>query len=116
MTSLNINEEQMQSVIAAAIVQELTPEKRKEIIQEAVGSLLKSRESHYGTKYTTPIHDAFKRAAQQVALKIATEELIGSAEFKKEVDSLLNDAIDKAFGKDREAIINRMVLGMFQQV
>lgn len=105
---LNLNDEQMRSVVTAAILQTISPEQRDTLIQEALKSLLVPKQSdYYGTK-KTPIQEAFERAAFQVAMRVAEGYFAENETVRAEMEGLVAEAWQKVVGEGRIRVVDRM--------
>ncbi len=106
--NLNLNDEQLQSVLATAVMSLISPENRESLIKEAVASLLKVPEKQlYGNTPKAPLQEAFGHATYQVALKIAAETL-ENPEYRTLIDSVIADGLKKALVTDREDTVSKV--------
>lgn len=108
MATLNVTEEQLNAVIAGAILQSLTPEKRDELLRDAVASLMvPPPKDSWGPRPKAPLLEAFERAAVQVANGIVRDLLANDAGFKAQVTGLITAAVEKAM-VNRDEISDRL--------
>lgn len=106
---LKLDSEQLKQVIQAAILSQLTPEKREAIIGQAVKDLLVPVEVYRGAGYQTPIEAAFKRAVGEVAREVATEMVTQNEEIRGKIRALIVEATERAMAPEkREAQMDRI--------
>jgi Fe2+ transport system protein B len=106
---IKINEDQLNELIGAALLQVFTPEKRDELIKEAVKSLLSPENDKYayGGKKISPLQRIFADASETIAKKIFIEELQNNEAFINEIRELLTLAMSKVFA-DKENMAEAM--------
>src|SRR5580765_2164836 len=99
---MNIDDEAMRSVVAKAILDNITPETKEKLITNAIKSLL---EKPSGSGYNAPstIQDSFNRAVAQVAGTVATDMLKDDAALKEKIKTLMLDAWEKLTAGDKYA-------------
>lgn len=113
MAAINLDDNQLNSVIAKAIIDTITPERQSEIIAQAVRSLIDRKDS---TRYDSPsvLQAAFNSAVGDVARKIAVEKVSGDADMRAAIDKLYLDAWkkltegDETYNKLVDKIANAM--------
>jgi hypothetical protein len=113
--SLTVNDEAMQAVVAKAIVDTLTPEKREALIIEAVKSIITPpRESGGFGREAKPsvLQAAFNSAAADIARREIATRLETDTDFKGRLDALFAETVAKILtGENREKLIDAMVAG-----
>jgi len=101
----------MQDIVTKAIFDGLTEEKRAELVQGAIRSLLlaPAKTQSYGRDPRSPMQEAFENAASIVAQQIARERLTADETFKAGVESMFKDVAAKLFADDvREKIVDKI--------
>ncbi len=107
---IKLDEPAMQALMVKAVMDSLTPERRDEMISQALVYLVKQPEKgSYGTQQPSPLMTAFRYAAETVVNKIAREELENDGEFKKQLESLFSDVTKKLFADEvRETMVTKI--------
>lgn len=100
MTTINLSNDQLTTVVATSILQSLTPEVQREMITKAISEALQRTEGAYGT---SPLQRAFSQAVVNVATKQIEDRLASDDAFKADVESLLVEATAKALTGDGRA-------------
>jgi len=121
---LKLDGEAMQALVAKALFDSFTPERREELITSSIRHLLaqpKDGNNYYGKK-ESPLQTAFARASEIVAEKIILEMLTTDESFSAKVKALIAEATEHAFnveGGGREkmvkAISDAIVAGLRPQ-
>lgn len=113
---LNINNEQMVTLVTKAIFDSMTPESREELLKGAISSLMVTRkQGHYGATDKTPLQEAFELAAFRVAQTIIEEEMKGDENFRVSVKAAYTLAVEKTFkGDGLEKVVTRVSNAMIQ--
>lgn len=110
---IKMNSEAMQALISKAIIDQLTPEMKEDMIAKALAYLMEPKSNGYG-KTESPITASFNSAAYDIMSKILREELEGNEQFKEHVKKMLGDIVAKLMRKDEEYddMIGRIVDGI----
>ena len=108
---VRLDHDAMQALVAKAVFDGLTPEKREDLIQGAIRSLLetpKSNERNYYGSKVAPIQEAFNRAVETVAMQHATRVLSEDPEFQARLQKLFADVAAKLFeeGESRYELVS----------
>jgi hypothetical protein len=106
---LTFSDETMQRIIASAIIGELTPEARKELLTKAVEGILSEKTSD-GYNAPTRIQAAFARAVDAVAVEIATDELRKPENMTK-LRGVVVAAVEQAIGAtadDYDSVVGKL--------
>lgn len=94
MTDIKLNDEQLRTIIAKAVLDSLTPERREALISTAVKNLLdKPISGRYDQK--SNLQTAFDDATREVARKLATEMVSSDPIIKEKIKALFVDAWTK---------------------
>lgn len=115
MSNLNLSDDALNTIVAKAIIDQMTPEKREALITQAVKHLLEEKEAGSGSYYSgrgkTAFQRAFDHAVERVAEKVATEKLETDPDFKAGIETLFADAARALFaeGETRLGIIQAIV-------
>lgn len=114
MAEVKLDGEALQVIITKAILDNITDEKRDELISNAVGGLLGRK---VGDRYDskTQIEIAFEEAVRRLCEKIAEEELLKPGP-QAEIRKLVNETIEKAFGVNDEGVRKALVEKMASAV
>lgn len=109
-TDIRFDTEAMQALVAKAIFDGMTEDRRGELITGAIKSLLETPRgndrNYYGEK-KAPIQTAFNRAVEEVALKHAKELLANDPDFNARLKALFADVANRLFaeGPPRDDLI-----------
>lgn len=122
---LKLDGEAMQALVAKTLVDSFTPEKRDELIQNAIKAILeapKRGETNFYGKKESVFQSAFENAAGIAANRIITGHLTNDADFSAKAKALIAEATEHAFnveGGGREkmvkAISDAIVAGLRPQ-
>lgn len=105
-----VDQDAMQALVAKAVFDGMTPDKREALIQGAIRSLLETPKgndrNYYGTK-VAPIQEAFNRAVEQVALDHARNVVQSDPAFQDHLKRLFADVANKLFaeGEARDEMV-----------
>lgn len=106
---LELNDDQMRAVMAKAILDTVTPEKRDELMTKAIAFLMIPEKSGYGQQ-ASPMDRAFQEAARTVAEKLAREALASDTRFAEQINKLFEDVAAKLFADEvRDKLIDNIV-------
>lgn len=105
--NLNLNDEQLKTVISAAILQTLSEERRGELLTEALKHLLTPERKGYGQPEISPLQSAFNYQLTCVARDIAGE-MLREPEVQARLRSLIVEAVEAAFSTNRQRVIERV--------
>lgn len=106
---LNVTDEQLQSVITAAILQSLGTEQRDALMTEAIKGLMELKQDNgYGRSKRTQLQEAFQNAAYTVANKMAREFFEQDENAQAQMKQLVIDAWLAAMTTGREALVERI--------
>lgn len=109
---MNLNDENLKSIVAKAIIDSITPESREKLIQDSITSILTSEEttSAYGrTKSKSPLQKAFDESVITYAQKYANEILENDQDFKSKIEILFQEVSKKLFEDQREELVDGIV-------
>lgn len=102
--NLNLTEKDLNEVLSAAILELLSPDKREELVKEAVKALITSAgppPNAYSSQPTPSlIQRAVADAARKVAEKLVEEQLASDEQFKARVRQLVIEAYDAVFNDE----------------
>src|SRR5882762_7773593 len=105
---IKLDQEQMTTVVSAAILKSIDEDQRNVLIEGAIKHLLTAPPSNgYGSTRVSPLMDAFNSAAGRVASQLATEMISGDEVLKGRIRVLINDAFEKVFTESREKTVDR---------
>lgn len=108
--NVNLSDDNMKDIIAKAVLDTLTPESRETMIQEAIKSLLVTPPSTTYGRAKAPLQEAFDSAVQQVAVKIAEEQLRENTEVQAIITKLIADAWTQLVLPERySALVGKIV-------
>ena len=100
MVEMNLDSEALKTVVATAILEQLTPEKRDDLIKQAVVHLIDppEKERGYGARETkTPLQAAFDHAAAGIARDVIQEFLAKDSQTRAKIEAVVQKGILKAF-------------------
>lgn len=115
---VKLDDKALKELVAKAVFDALTPEKKDELLQAAIITLITERKRYHGDKTpSTPLGDLFERAVQSIANDLIKEDLRADAKFKEQLTKLYHEAWDRVFneGEARERIIERLSI-VFSEV
>ncbi len=104
---IKLNPEDFREHISAAILSQVTDEKRNTLIQGAISYLITPAMSGYRTG-TTPLQDAFNQALNMVARGTLEEMLKNDERVKGMVTKLINDAFTRALTDDYDNMVDEV--------
>lgn len=105
---LQLDDGQLKSLISEAILQSLDEQKKDALIKASLQHLLTEESVNYGSKRPSPLEQAFRHAANDVAREVAREQLLNNADFKSQVQKLMQEAMNIVFEKKAEAIADKL--------
>jgi hypothetical protein len=112
MATVNLDSELLGQMIGSAVMQSITTEQRDTLIKAAVLHLLtpeKSSNSYSSTPTASPMQKAFNQAVELFATKFVRESLEHDDQFAATLKALLEEAVTKATtGPNREAVVEKM--------
>jgi len=113
MAHLNIDDNQMQTLVAAAALQVITPESRDKLIGDAILNLLtpptKDRYSQQQPK--SVMQEAFERAVQLTANEVIRDHL-ESTGVKEQIKAVIVDATVMALETKRDELVANLASGI----
>lgn len=101
----------VKALVTEAIFKAIDEKKREEMMKAAIASLLKKPENQasWRGEQNTPLQDAFDTCVRQVAMEICREKLTKDEGFRKMVESVVVDAMQKVWATDkREKLIDNI--------
>lgn len=104
--NLNVSDDQLKQVIAGAILETITPEKRNELLREAVGNLLIAKAKYNEGK--TVMQEAFEYAVQLTAREMIDKKLKEDVDVIAKIKLLIDEAVIRAIDGNRENLIEKM--------
>lgn len=105
--TLDLSDEQLNTVVTAAVMQSISGESRDKLVQQAIAELLKRNNSgRFDNK--SPLENALANAVQSVARTLIEQKLTSDAEFIARIDGLIVDAVRKLTETDRPALVDKM--------
>lgn len=123
MDGIKIEGGAMESLVAKAVIDAMTPEAQQELITNAVKSLLMqdipaNPNDRYSQVKISRVQSMFNTAAQQVAEKIIRDELANSEEFKVQIKMLFGEIAEKLFNNQetRKTLIDKIADAVGQNI
>lgn len=111
--SINLNDADLKAVIAKAIIDQLTPERREALISEAIKQLLNASGDRYD--HRSKLQQAFDVAVQEVARKTAQDLLTGNTVMTERIRTLMVSAFERVVsGEAGEKLVDKMANAMRQ--
>lgn len=113
MSTLQIDSQAMQIIVAKAIMDTMTTESRDALVQQAIATLItpppKDRNSYSSREPRSPLQEMFEYSVQNVARDMVATIVRDDDAFRARIRELLDAALAKAFEGERgESIINSM--------
>ena len=123
MDGIKIEGGAIESLVAKAVIDAMTPEAQQELITNAVKSLLMqdipaNPNDRYSQVKISRVQSMFNTAAQQVAEKIIRDELANSEEFKVQIKMLFGEIAEKLFNNQetRKTLIDKIADAVGQNI
>ena len=113
---ISFTNEQMEALVAKAIIDGLTPEQRTEMITTAIKQVLAKpvNQNSWGDK-RSELQLAFDRAVTTVANNIATDMIKNDEAFKAQIKSLFVDVSEKLFSSERRDEMASNIAGVIEK-
>lgn len=106
MANVSLDEGQLRDIIAKAVLDSLTPERREALIAAAVAKLLEPVPTGgYGSPKRSVLDDAFNQAVHKIAYAVAAEEC-ARPELRERLAAVAREGVERAF---TEGVIQKMV-------
>lgn len=111
---IQVDESKVAGLVSAALLAELSPERRDLLIQDALKYLITGveRKHPYGgatEKDPSPLEKAWRSAVYDCASKLVRDEIAKSDELTASIRALIADSITKAFnGEGREKLVDKV--------
>ena len=99
---VKIDQDAMQALVAKAVFDGMTPDKREALLTGAIKSLMETprgNDRNYFGEKTSPLQTAFNRAVETVAMQHAVEFLSNDADFQTRLKSLFADVANSLFAE-----------------
>jgi hypothetical protein len=96
--NINLSDEQMRGMVAAAIFEKIDDDKKKQLITEAIAHILLPEKARYGESLPSPLAQAMQFALRD----IAREEVVAYIEkdgTREKLRGIVSDAFDTVFAK-----------------
>lgn len=107
MSSISLDDETMKAVIAKTVLEQITTEKRDEMILKSLKFLMEPGTDYNGRRKGSPIEEAFKSASYETTHKIARDMLEGNEDFQVKIKGLFEDVVAKLFESQlREKLVS----------
>ena len=104
------NSDELKSIMSEAILRAVDEKTRDALIKQAIAYLLAPQEPAYrgAERRPSPLEEAYKWAVESYAKRMAHELLEQDEGVKGQVKGLLQEAMERAFVKHREATVERV--------
>lgn len=102
MVELNLDGDALKVVAAQAILDQLTPEKKEDLIRQSIVNLItpEKRSSYqFGAPTSTALQDAFDHAVSQIAQEVLKEALQEDSDVMNKIHSVIQKGIEEAFSE-----------------
>ena len=101
--------DELKAVVTKAIFDSLDQKKRDELIQHALGSLMKEKDGPgWGVRHTA-LGEIFAQQCREVAHKVVKEAMDKDEKIKAEVDHIFREALKRVTtGEAREKLISKI--------
>lgn len=98
---IKVDNDEMNAIVAKAVVDSLTPERREKLITQAVTKMLSANPGGpYDRDKRSDLQKVFDDAVYSAATKYARETLLDNADFQVNIESLFADAAKKLFAQE----------------
>jgi predicted YcjX-like family ATPase len=106
---LDLNDDQLQSVVAAALMHHIDQDKRDLLIKDALQYLITPKDSAYGSREkVSPLVQAFRSAMDTVATAMIRKDLEGNEQVAQAIKGLIAEAVHKMEHDNREQTVSRL--------
>lgn len=109
---LELNDEQMKSLVSEAIFLQLDEKKRDEVLRAAITHLISPSKStdRFGSsvKGPSPLEESFQNAIGWVANQVCRDILEKDENIQAQLKQLVADAVNKMMTTDREAYVDKI--------
>lgn len=96
----------MEALVHKAIFDSMTPEKRDQLLQEAIRKLT---EIPNGYSRTSALTEAYQNGARRVAEDVVKQDLESNEKYKEMIRKLFLDVVERLFASDfREKLIDKI--------
>ncbi len=101
MVELNLDGDALKTVAAQAILDQLTDEKKEDLIRQSVINLITPKEkTHgYGRATSTALQDAFDIAVAEIAREVLRDTLQEDSDVMNQIQKVVQDGITEAFSE-----------------
>lgn len=102
MASLELSDDQLKQLVAAAVLAELTPERREVLIKDAIASLLAvpAPQGSWDKNPKSPLQHAFEQGVAQVAREIVRDTIKDDPRVVDVIKSLVEQVVTKLANHD----------------
>lgn len=107
---LKFDDSHITAILQAAVMTAITPENRDKLIASAVTNLLSKETGTWDKR--NGLQKAFDEAVHYTAVAIVKDQLEKDEAFGAKVKTLIADAVEKAFGKDRQVVVDALADGI----
>jgi len=104
---IDLDQNMLQDVVSAAIMQSLDETKRNTMIQGAIKHLLNPEQGSYGRR-ESPIEQAFRLAIHSVAERVARDMLENDQRVSDGIKMLLSEALDNLLVTNRDKTVEKL--------
>lgn len=108
MAGVNISDDVLQQIVAKAIVEAMTPEKRDELIKAALVTLIQPQKDRYGSSTKSQLQEVFEVEVRKVTHEVIRAALETDTGIRAQIDGVFRDALAKAFGEGREKMVGKI--------
>lgn len=107
--SITVDAEAMQSLVAKAIIDSMTPEKRNELIENAIKTVLATpRKQNSWDPDRSPLQLAFNEAVRICTDKMARDIIAEDVTFQAKLKELFADVAAQLFERDRDDLVDKI--------
>ncbi len=102
--SVQLDGEALNAIVTKAILDQITAEQRKVILDQAVKALLSPKPDPYGysRREITPVQAAFDNAVRQSAMKAAQTLVDDDVEFQGRLRNMVRDSMTKLLDSESD--------------
>lgn len=106
---IRFDEGAMRQVVSKAILEQVSPDSRDQIIAAAVESLLRPQRTSSWGAGPTPLQEAFDQAARIAVLQVARDVVAEHPEFLARVRGMVGDVVESVLRADDDGELRQRV-------
>lgn len=107
MPNIEIKDEQLHTLVSAAILQMLSPEKREELVAQGIANLLKGNTNSYDKR--SELERIFQQSLEHVTREIMRKLVAEDPVIMEKLTSVVTEGVNKVFADShRDKLVERV--------